>query len=135
MGWAGDVAKERAALMRAQRRMVKVKTAALEGELVPRAQVREVWGRLVGNLKARCLSIPSKLAGRLLGLDDPNIIRERIEEEILAALAELSSDGNIERVSAELRELSRPGRGDATARDSSPATVRKRVGRRKPPAK
>lgn len=135
MGWAGDVAKERAALMRAQRRKIHLQTAALRGELVPRAQVREIWGRLVGNFKARCLGIPSKLAGMLTGLDETAVIRERIEREILEALAELSGEGNLERLVSELEKLPAPTRRNPRSRNATAKADSKRVGRRKPPAK
>lgn len=135
MGWSGDVARERAALMRAQRRKIDLQSSVLRAEMVPRVQVSEVWARLVGNFKARSLAIPSKLAGRLIGLNDPAVVRQRIEREIHEALAELSSDGNLERIMAELEKLPTDPRGGAEDRDTPAAPDRKRVVRRKPPPK
>lgn len=103
--------------------------------MVPRAQVREIWARLVANFRARSLAIPSKLAGRMVGLDDPAVARDRIDREIREALAELSSDGNIERVMADLEKLPLDARRSPEDGDAAAGSDGKRVVRRKPAAK
>lgn len=135
MGWSGDVAKERAALMRAQRRKIDLQSAVLRAEMVPRAQVAEIWSRLVGNFKARSLAIPSKIAPRIKGVSDTAVIQDRIEREIREALAELSSDGNLEKIMADVEELSSDDPDGDPSGDSSTPSNGKRVGRRKPPPK
>lgn len=121
--------------MRAQRRKIDLQTARIKAELIPRAQISEVWCRLVANFKARSLAIPSKLAGRIRGQHDTAVIHEQIEAEILEALAELASEGNIERLVAELEELPGPGDGGDEDGDASAETDGVGVVGRKPKTK
>jgi hypothetical protein len=51
-----------------------------------------VWGRLVATFRARLLALPSKLAGRLVGISEARAIHGRIESEVYDALTELSDE-------------------------------------------
>jgi phage terminase Nu1 subunit (DNA packaging protein) len=76
----------------------------LKREYIPNEQVEEVWCRLVGNFKARILTMPSKLAPRLIQIADPNVIRGMLMDAMYEALTELSSEGNIQSVMADLEK-------------------------------
>jgi hypothetical protein len=56
-----------------------------------------VWGRLVATFRARLLALPSKLAGRLVGISEARAIHGRIESEVYDALTELSDEGRLVR--------------------------------------
>ncbi len=121
--------------MRAQRRKITLQTARLRGELVPKAQVAEVWSRLIGNCRSRLLSLPSKLAGSLRGQTEAAVIRDRIEAEIVEALAELSDQGNFETFMADLEAVPEPDSASDDDVDASAAPDDQPVGRRKPKTK
>jgi hypothetical protein len=82
-------------------------------EYIPQAQVSEVWNRLCGAFKAKLLLLPTKLAPLLIGITDPNIIRERLTDAVFAALNELSDEGFMRSFMADLENLpTNGGRGN-----------------------
>jgi hypothetical protein len=92
----------------------------LKREYIPEAQVTEVWCRLVANFKARILTMPSKLAPLLVSISEPNVIRAMLQDEVYEALAELSSEGNIGRVVADLEQLPTNERGNGVDAEEDP---------------
>ncbi len=61
-----------------------------EGSLVSAEEVLNAWANLIQACKAKLNALPSKLALELSGIDDPEAIQERLQEEIDTALTELS---------------------------------------------
>ena len=61
-----------------------------EGILVEAEEVLNEWANFIQACKAKLIAVPSKLALELSGIDDPEAIQERLQEEIDTALTELS---------------------------------------------
>ena len=76
-------------LTEARRRKIIADTALARHELrkrwreyMPRAEVEEVWCRLVGNFRARLLMLPSKLAVRVASFNEPNMVRAMLTDAV-----------------------------------------------------
>ena len=124
-----DLDSARADLTRSHEERSELELRRLRRELVEVTVVEAVWSRLVSNFRSRILGMASKLAGSLVGIGEPNVIRDRIEAETTQALAELSDEGS-------LRLVADPPRR-ANGRKNSAATAapdRKPVGGREPAA-
>src|SRR5256885_1008874 len=68
-----------------QRRKIELEVRRLKRITVMVDYVATTWTRLVGSFRSRMLSIPTKLAGQLVGVSDANVIRDKIEGEVLQA--------------------------------------------------
>lgn len=90
-----SLARERAALAKAQRERIEREEAVERGEFVPTQATIEAWTRFTGNVRARLLTVPHKLGSRLAS--HGNVAAEAaaiVEAEIYDALAELAeTDG------------------------------------------
>ena len=84
-----DPPQERARRDRAATRRLELENAAREGQLLPAAEVRSVWGRIIALVRAALLNMPSKLAARLAGKTAPEIqaILALEISDVLSALA------------------------------------------------
>jgi phage terminase Nu1 subunit (DNA packaging protein) len=92
-----DYESERARLTKAQADKAELESAELRGEMVRADDLIEEWGRMVGSLRSRLLSIPSKTAPVSRAATTDEEAKTLIEAEIIEALEELSSDGLTER--------------------------------------
>ena len=81
---AAEVEKEKAIA-----RLKNFEADEKEGKLVDAEQVKQVWNNHNANCKAKLLSIPAKLALELSGIEEPEIIQNRLTEVIDEALIEL----------------------------------------------
>jgi len=88
-----DYEKERARLTKAQADRTELEAAELRGEMVRSDWVIEEWGRMLGAMRMRLLSIPTKAAPRVRGALTDEAAAKLIEAEVLEALGELSDDG------------------------------------------
>ena len=79
----------RARLTRARARRAELEVAALERSLLPYDEVVTAWQQLVAAFRARCLSLPSKLAPRL-AMSEATEIHKVITAAVREALEELS---------------------------------------------
>ena len=82
-----------AAEVEAKKAIARIKNAEadkVEGSLVDAEEVLSEWANLIQACKAKLNAVPSKLALELSGMDDPEAIQERLQEEIDTALTELS---------------------------------------------
>ena len=73
--------------------IAKIKNLEAEqkaGILVLAEEVLNEWANFIQSCKAKLIAVPSKLALELSGMDDPEAIQERLQEEIDTALTELS---------------------------------------------
>ncbi|MEM9272394.1 MAG: hypothetical protein AAGA80_05450 [Cyanobacteria bacterium P01_F01_bin.143] len=86
---AAEVHKEKAIA-----RLKNLEADEKEGKLVDAEQVKQTWDNHNANCKAKLLSIPAKLALELSGIEEPEIIQNRLTEVIDEALIELSSSGS-----------------------------------------
>ena len=66
------------------------KTAS--GELVKAAEVLKEWQNIVGNVRARLLGLPSKLAAQAYGARSRGELQRLLQEGVNEALAELTGD-------------------------------------------
>ncbi|MGJ0507000.1 MAG: hypothetical protein ACR652_07635 [Methylocystis sp.] len=85
-----DLAKERAALARAQREAVELKTRSLLGEYVLAKDVERKWGDMCFLIRNRLLAIPSQIP-----FDIPHLTRAELEifdRYIRDALTEIADD-------------------------------------------
>lgn len=83
---------ERTRLDRARADLAEHQLALKRAEFVRVEEVGERWVRLVTNVRNRILGVPSKLAPALARTATPAQAAAILEEEILAALDELSAD-------------------------------------------
>jgi hypothetical protein len=77
----------------------------LKGEYIPVEQAQEIWCWLVGNFRTRLLVLPSKLASRIVAIDDPNVVRGMLMDAVHEALVELSDEGNLQSLMTELEKI------------------------------
>lgn len=85
-----DLVEERARLAHHQADKTELEVATLRGELIPAEIVKRVQGDMVSAYRARSLSIPTKAAHELLGLDDLNEAQDILKSYIYEALDELA---------------------------------------------
>ena len=86
---AQDVHTERARLTRARARRAELEADALERSLLPFDEVVTAWQQLVAAFRARCLSLPSKMAPQL-AMTETTVIHKALTTGIREALEELS---------------------------------------------
>jgi phage terminase Nu1 subunit (DNA packaging protein) len=108
-----------------------LENAVRSGQLLDVGLVYRAWEMLLVGIRARMLSVPTKLAAELAVIQDSNAIRSRLTDEITEILAEAAAHR------AEPADLDGPDIDESGGEDSAAATPadRKRVGRRKAPAK
>jgi hypothetical protein len=136
-----DAAKARRELAKAERE--EMQTAAMKGELLPRAGVTSAVQNAFARVRARLLALPNKAAPLVVTLKEVVPIQEKLTELVHEALAELSA-------TTVGIEANRAGAGDApgdvggdragspgvvAGADAAPAVDGQPVGRRKPGAK
>lgn len=108
-----------------------LENAVRSGQLLDVGLVYRAWETLLVGIRARMLSIPTKLASELAALQDVNAIRCRLTDEITEILAEAAAH-RAEPADLDGAEPDGPGSDDSAA---TTETDRKRVGRRKTKAK
>jgi phage terminase Nu1 subunit (DNA packaging protein) len=136
-GQAYDYEAERARLTKAQADKTELEAAELAGSLVRVDEVEAEWSRMLGSMRSRLLSLPSKAGPRVrVALNDEEAAA-LIEAEILEALQELSTDGippttRDRRVRAEARAEGSAPAAEADGKPVGgpvPAPVRRKRGR------
>lgn len=122
-----DYDAERARLTKAQADKTELEASELQGQMVRAEWVIEEWSRMLGALRSRMLSIPTKTAPRARGAMTDEEAATMIEIEVVEALQELSDDG--------LDPTTR-ARQQRRAASNAPAAAAdgQRVGRRVPAA-
>lgn len=129
-----DLPQERAKLAKAQERNYALKNAQLEGALVDLADVEELVGAMVGHVRARLLSLPSKLAPIAAMGATQTEFREHLVKGVHEALDDLAgAEVVVEQIRNKV-EQSEDGSGSqevAGASEGTAETDGKRVGRRK----
>lgn len=86
----GTLTSERARLTKAKADEAELKARARAGELVEISDVARAWDKIASVLRARMLTIPSKLAARLATTSKAADVQRALEREINDALSALS---------------------------------------------
>jgi len=94
----GEFDDQRQRLAAAQSEKVEHENALRRGQLAARADVVRFWTECVANMRAKALSMPSKLSPRLVNIGDAGIISAAIRAEVYAFLAELADYEPVEPV-------------------------------------
>lgn len=81
---------QRARLTKAKADEAELKFKERSGELIPVEHIEAAWQKVGSVLRTRMLSLPSKLAPRLVTMKDAPAIQRLIDREISDALNELS---------------------------------------------
>lgn len=97
-----DYARERTRLAAAQRQLRELELAEKRGEVVDRAAVARAERDTSRRVRDRLLSIPTKIAARLVGVTDARtaaqIVRDAINEALNEISDELDPDGGVDAV-------------------------------------
>jgi len=88
-----ELKRERAGLVRAQRRRVELENSVSEGKLVDVETVATAWEGHIARARAKFLAMPDRLALPLAAEPDPQRVAEVLRQEIHAALHELADEG------------------------------------------
>lgn len=86
-----DLNAERARLAKEQADAQEMKNAVTRGELIPRPDVVASMQIAFANARARLLSLPSKAAPLVLGLDSPAAVRDTLTDLIHECCGELAA--------------------------------------------
>jgi hypothetical protein len=133
---AFDLTEERARLAKEQADAQEMKNAVARGELLPKLDVHVAVVEAFSRVRAKLLSLPSKVAPVIFGLGSIAEVREKVTDGISEALAELSGT-RIAGVPASEFDQSGGDGGRAGLVDGADAAAepkRKPVGRSRAPA-
>jgi hypothetical protein len=86
-----DLNAERARLAKEQADAQEMKNALARGEMIPRPDVVAGMQIAFANARARLLSLPSKAAPLVLGLDSPAAVRDTLTELVHECCGELAA--------------------------------------------
>jgi phage terminase Nu1 subunit (DNA packaging protein) len=86
----GEFNNQRERLAAAQAEKVEAENRIRRGELVDAHEVIAEWQNVLSAMRAKLLSMPSKLGPQLVSRDDPAKIAHMIKTEVYQALDELS---------------------------------------------
>lgn len=87
-----DLTAERARLAHFQANKTELEAAKMKRELIEVEEVAEIVGNDYANMRANLLSLPTKLAPQLVGIEDIAQGQALIEQGVYSALQELSAD-------------------------------------------
>ena len=132
-GKAYDYEAERARLTKAQADKTELEVAELRGELVRAPVIGLHWQAMVAAMRAKLLSLPSKVAPQVAGPDSLSRTQELIQASVHEALAEIAGDGFPDDVRKRLDLLSAGESGDAD-REATAEADGHAVGKRAPAA-
>ena len=123
-GQVYDYEAERARLTKAQADKTELEAAELAGHLVRVDEVEVEWSRMLGSVRSRLLSLPTKAAPRARTALNDEEAAALIEAEILEALQELSTDG----IPSTTRDRRERARAHGEGADAAAPVDGKRVG-------
>lgn len=125
-----DLDRARTELAAAQTRRAAFELAKLRREYLPVEMIERAWKDEVLRFRAKILGLSSRLAAPLSAINDPAIIKSRIDDHVYDALTELSDPSDVPGWLA--GDAAASGESDAPDGEAATAAHRKRVGRRKP---
>ncbi len=88
-----DIDEARRRKLAAEAAMVELDLAKRRGEVIEIEEVSGVIGDDYANVRAKLLSLPTKLAPQLIGIEDMAECKALIERGVSEALEELTADG------------------------------------------
>jgi hypothetical protein len=86
-----DLNKERARLAKEQADRTGLQNAIARGDVIPSADVVAQWSAHIVAARAKLLSLPTKMASRLIAQTDVNYIAESLRSAVYEALDELAA--------------------------------------------
>lgn len=87
-----DLQQERAKLAQAQTEKIEIQIHQMQGDLVPAEEVTKAWQLLVGAMRARLLSMPTKAAPLVMVADSQIEAKEVLQKHVHEALNELHTE-------------------------------------------
>jgi phage terminase Nu1 subunit (DNA packaging protein) len=87
-----DLTAERARLASAQANKTELEVAELKGEMVRRDEITAHWSAMVAAMRAKLLSLPSKMATRVAGPGKAKEVEALLREQVHQALEEIAGD-------------------------------------------
>lgn len=130
-GEALDVQQESAKHKKAQTEKLNLEIALLKGDLVTGDQAKSKWADMVTAMRAKMLSLPSKLAVRVTGMDTKEVETES-RDLVFEALQALADDGSGYKPGSIESDLIR---SDVDDRPTAKADSKRVGGRQKSPVK
>ena len=89
----GDIAEEKTRLTKAQADKAELEVSELEGQLIPAQLIQDTWMDFVANVRAKLLSLPSRLAHQMIAINDYAEAEILLKECVYDALNELGENG------------------------------------------
>ncbi len=89
-----DLVQERAALANVQRQQTELKNAEIRGELVRARDVRREIYIASRQIRNTMLTLPDRIASKLVTVDDGLIIHEMLEAEVTVMLEDVAALGD-----------------------------------------
>ena len=100
----GDIAEEKTKLTAAQARKAELEVEVMEGKLVPIKEVEDFLIERFSNARAKWLGVPTRIAHKVLAVDNYAQAELQIKEGINEGLEELANDGIPEKYRTSHRE-------------------------------
>ncbi len=95
---------ERLRKTRAEANLAEIRLAKERKEALDRKSVLRIWDNIVMVIRQKILAIPSKVAPRLVYMDDQKVIESDLEKEVTDALEELSKPQTYDHSENEVQE-------------------------------
>lgn len=104
----------------AEAEIAELQLEKIKGTLCLTEDVVKAWQSVLHACRAKLLAVPSKISPVLAAEDDPAIVRDRLEDQIREALAELAN------YKPEIDPVNNAGTDAPEAAEEKPAPKRKR---------
>jgi len=88
---ADDYAAQRTRLTKAKADMAEMEKDQMANSLIPASDVGDAWEAMVSNMRAKMLSLPTKVATSVFVSEDVSETKRIIKEQVYEALTELST--------------------------------------------
>ncbi len=86
-----DYSTHRTRLVKARADLTEMEKAQMVGELIPAQDVQDAWVEVLGNCRAKLLSIPTKTAPEVFAADTLVEVKAILKQSVNEALAELAN--------------------------------------------
>jgi phage terminase Nu1 subunit (DNA packaging protein) len=79
---AADIGAFRARLVKAKARAAEIEVDELDGTRLPQSDVEQAWQAILVPLRASLISLPTKLAAQMVGIESPREAREILQRSV-----------------------------------------------------
>jgi len=86
-----DYTTHRMRLTRARADIMEMEKAQMEEKLIPAGDIESAWIEVVANMRAKILSLPTKVAPELFAAESLSEVKAILKEQIFEALTELEN--------------------------------------------